>query len=330
MALPAVGLPAVAQPARDPREEEGAPSDNLYVSGLPSEFDSNSVQQFFGAIGNVVQCKSFGNGYALVRFSSTDEATNVKTSLTGQKPVGCAQPLRLTYAQSSEKKDWVCPRCGDLQFQKNTQCRLCGCPRPQGAGPGEAGVATPGAADGATEGGDWVCKQCGDLQFKKNIMCRLCGAPSPGAEGTVLAPQNLAMLPSFGKAAKGKGKVGGSSPYGGGKGKGIKDGPKCSVQDFIDELIVGGLPGGDYNPEVNCVYVGGLPKDTTTKHMYEIFAAFGSIPPRGTRVDTSLEGECSGFGFVNFNEAASAEMAVMALNGIVLNDGQTFEVRMNA
>jgi len=279
---------------KDPREAEGAPSDNLYVSGLPDEFDNSSVQQFFGAIGNVVQCKSFGNGYALVRFSSADEATNVKTSLTGQKPVGCAQPLRLTYAQSSEKKDWVCPRCGDLQFQKNTQCRLCGCPRPQGAGPGEVAVATP------------------------------------GAEGTVLAPQNLAMLPSFGKAAKGKGKVGGSSPYGGGKGKGIKDGPKCSIQDFIDELIVGGLPGGDYNPEANCVYVGGLPKDTTTKHMYEIFAAFGSIPPRGTRVDTSLEGECSGFGFVNFNEAASAEMAVMALNGIVLNDGQTFEVRMNA
>lgn len=311
-------------PVKDPREEEGNPSDNLYVAGLPEEFDTASVQQFFGAIGNVIQCKAFGNGYALVRFSTQDEATTVKMSLSGQKPIGCTKPLVITYAQSDKKNDWNCPRCGDMQFQKNTQCRLCGCPRPQGAGPGEGGVA-PGGAE--APGGDWVCANCGDLQFKKNICCRLCGTPSPA--GGSVDPSTLAMLPSFGKA-KGKGKVVAASPYGGGatkNGKG-KGGPMCAVEDFLDELIVGGLPGGNYDPELNCVYVGGLPPDTQNENLYQIFATFGPIPPRGTRVDANAEGECSGFGFVNFMEAASADMAVMALNGISLADGQKLEVRM--
>jgi len=319
-----------------PRDEDGAPSDNLYCAGLPEEFDSESVQQFFGAIGNVQQVKSFGHGYALVRFSSLEEATTVKMSLNGQKPIGCSKPLCLTFAQSEKKIDWKCPRCGDMQFQKNTQCRLCGCPRPQSGG-AEKGMEISASGDAAggpkyAEGGDWTCSKCGDLQFKKNVVCRLCGNPAPGADSSL--PPPLAQLPVFGKALNaGKGSVGkGDSPYGvkGGKGFMAKDGPKCCIQDFIDELVVGGLPGGMYDPELNCIYVGGLPEDTEPMHLYQIFAAFGPIPPRGARVDQDVDGKCSGFGFVNFMEAAGADMAVMALNGIQLTDGVKLEVRMKA
>jgi len=311
----------------DRYEQEGEPCDNLYICGLPEAFDSDSVQQFFGAVGNVMQCRSFGNGFALVRFATMQEAVMVKTSLNGQKPIGCTEPLKISFAIAEKKNDWHCPRCGDLQFQKNKQCRMCGCPRPQG---GEDAVSPVDPSTGLpafAEGGDWSCPQCGDLQFKRNLTCRLCGTPSPAAGGAL--PEGGTILPVFGKAT-GKAK-GGPSPYGAPGGKGgkdgkIKGGPMCSLDELINELITGGLPGGDHLPNVNCVYVGGLPGDTTEENLYQIFATFGPIPPKGTRIDANEAGECSGSGVVHFMESASADMAVMALNGIQMA-GFTLEVR---
>lgn len=301
-------------------EKEGDPSDNLYICGLPAEFDTDSVQQFFSAIGKVQQCKSFGHGYALVRFATVAEAVTVKNSLSGQKPIGCIKPLTITYAISEKKDDWYCPRCGDLQFQKNTQCRMCGCPRPKEGD--ESGQPNQPSA----ENGDWKCPSCGDLQFKRNANCRLCGTACPGAgAGSV----SVGELPVFGKA-KGKCKGGGKgdSPYGG-KGKAKdKGGPMCSMNEFVEELIAGGLPGGDFDFNTNSVYVGGLPPDTTSHNLYEIFATFGSMPPRGAKIQPNATGECAGFGYINYMERASADMAVLALNGIALADGQQLEVRI--
>lgn len=317
-------------PRYDP---EGEPSDNLYVMGLPEAFDTDSVQQFFGAIGTVTQCKSFGNGYALVRFATVQEAMTVKLSLSGQKPIGCTKPLVITFAVSEKKNDWTCPRCGDLQFQKNTQCRMCGCPRPQGADEmGALALAPVAVLPGMpkyAEGGDWTCASCGDLQFKRNTSCRLCGTPAPGAGG---AAADTASLPMFGKA-KGKGKaVGAVNPYpaADAKGKGtgkVKGGPMCSIVDFISELITGGLPGGDVSPDTNCIFVSGLPPDCTNENLYQIFATFGPMPPKGGRIDKDATGACAGSAFVNFIEGASADMAVMALNGIALSDGQQLNIR---
>jgi len=30
--------------------------------------------------------------------------------------------------------DWHCPKCKDLQFARNKQCRMCGCPKPESGG----------------------------------------------------------------------------------------------------------------------------------------------------------------------------------------------------
>ena len=46
--------------------------------------------------------------------------------------------------------------------------------------------------------------------------------------------------------------------------------------------------------------------------------------------DTALSRVISGHGFVNFLEKAGADMAVMALNGIQLSDGQKLEVSLKA
>lgn len=254
-------------------EGEGDPSDNLYIMGLPKEFDTDSVQQFFGAVGNVIQAKSFGNGYALVRFGSMAEAKLCKESLHGQKPIGCVQPLTITYALE-KKNDWYCPKCGDLQFQKNS-------------------------------------------------VCRLCGAPKDGTEQPADAAAHYAAMKG---GCKGKAKLG-ASPYGGGdKGKGKQTGPCCTVAEFIDELVAGGIPGGDQDLNSNCVVVSGLPPDTAPENLYQIFATFGPIIPRGARID-GTNGQCSGTGYVSFMETAGADMAVMALHGIALRDGQKLQVQ---
>jgi hypothetical protein len=135
---------------------------------------------------------------------------------------------------------------------------------------------------------------------------------------------------------KGVGKAGKSvapipGPYGKADAKGRKDGKSngimCRMQEFVEELIAGGLPGGGHDPTVNCIYVGGLPKDTKNENLYHIFATFGAIPPKGTTIEAAPSGECVGWGLVNFIESTSADMAVMALNGIETNEGGKLEVR---
>lgn len=287
-------------------EGEGEPSDNLYIMGLPKEFDSDAVQQFFGALGTVIQCKSFGNGYALVRFSTLEGATTVKNSLHGQKPIGCEKPLTITYALG-KKSDWYCPKCGDLQFQKNQQCRLCGAPKDENAIPAEGSTEKGKGYGKAMDAGKGFGKAGGNGCFN-------CGGPHMARE----CPEG-----------KGAGKPG---PYAKGeaiKGKG-KEGPMCSINEFIAELVTGGLPGGDQDLEQNCLYVGGLPDDTTNENLYQIFGTFGSLIPKGARIDLGYVGEelkCSGSGYVSFMEATSADMAVLALNGIKLNSGIILEVR---
>lgn len=42
--------------------------------------------------------------------------------------------------------DWYCPKCKDLQFARNSQCRMCGCPKPESGGFDLSGG--PGVASG--------------------------------------------------------------------------------------------------------------------------------------------------------------------------------------
>ena len=34
------------------------------------------------------------------------------------------------HTRKKQRGDFYCTNCGDLQFKKNTHCRLCGCPNP--------------------------------------------------------------------------------------------------------------------------------------------------------------------------------------------------------
>lgn len=59
--------------------------------------------------------------------------------------------------------NWTCASCGDLQFGRNKECRMCGTERPL--------LPEPGAAE------LWTCTACWDAQPAENTQCRMCGEP---------------------------------------------------------------------------------------------------------------------------------------------------------
>ncbi|CAK0903238.1 unnamed protein product, partial [Prorocentrum cordatum] len=76
--------------------------------------------------------------------------------------------------------DWNCPGCGDHVFAKNSTCRRCGAPKPEGVTQAvTGGPATVGGPGGSfvlqNRPGDWTCPNCGDHVFAKNDVCRRCG-----------------------------------------------------------------------------------------------------------------------------------------------------------
>merc|ERR1719254_106951 len=88
----------------------------------------------------------------------------------------------------------------------------------------------------------------------------------------------------------------------------------------------GALPGGKWANDENALFVGGLPQDTTTEDLYEIFAPFGAIPSRGCKAMMNDWGGCKGIGFVNYMDANAAQTAIMSLNGATSPDGTTLKV----
>jgi len=74
--------------------------------------------------------------------------------------------------------DWVCPRCNDHVFAKNSACRRCGTPRPTTNGYGYGQQPVTGGSQ-SMKPGDWYCPQCRDLQFARNSVCRICSTPRP-------------------------------------------------------------------------------------------------------------------------------------------------------
>jgi len=71
--------------------------------------------------------------------------------------------------------DWICPGCGDHQFNKNPKCRRCKTSKP------------PDAVEKSLRPGDWVCPGCSEINFSKNTRCRDCATPNPDPEGTAAA-----------------------------------------------------------------------------------------------------------------------------------------------
>eukprot|EP00927_Polykrikos_kofoidii_P036391 TRINITY_DN3072_c0_g1_i1.p1 TRINITY_DN3072_c0_g1~~TRINITY_DN3072_c0_g1_i1.p1 ORF type:complete len:869 (+),score=121.65 TRINITY_DN3072_c0_g1_i1:81-2609(+) len=105
----------------------------------------------------------------------------------------------------SHPNDWVCAHCSDVQFARNTACRMCGMAK--GSRP------PPDVSDNRQipREGDWVCAKCGDLQFARNEVCRRCSTPK------VLPVPVPSAQPTQQRAAGGQGplriELGGAAPW---------------------------------------------------------------------------------------------------------------------
>eukprot|EP00747_Dinoflagellata_sp_TGD_P163911 gnl/TRDRNA2_/TRDRNA2_183123_c0_seq1.p1 gnl/TRDRNA2_/TRDRNA2_183123_c0~~gnl/TRDRNA2_/TRDRNA2_183123_c0_seq1.p1 ORF type:complete len:158 (+),score=36.39 gnl/TRDRNA2_/TRDRNA2_183123_c0_seq1:84-557(+) len=88
--------------------------------------------------------------------------------------------------------------------------------------------------------------------------------------------------------------------------------------------------GGRWENDDSTLFVGGLPSDTTDLDMYNIFAPFGAIAPRGATAmkDKENASKCTGIGFVNYMEVAHAQHAIQKLNGTMMSDGSTLSVKI--
>lgn len=132
----------------------------------------------------------------------------------------------------------------------------------------------------------------------------------------------------YGKVDAKGGKAAGWSPYdGGAKGDakgGAKDsgksGGKGGIKGLLKSATKGGFIPDNPKPDENCVYIKGLPNDTTDRDLYELFAPFGAIPPRGVLAQQK-EGACTGVGFVDFVEQTATLHAIQVLNGMPTPDG---------
>merc|ERR1719253_769573 len=88
--------------------QEAPPSDNLYITGLPEQCGPQDLSTLFGAFGTVVSSKvlgvKFGKAAAMVRFSSVEEASQVKANMDGQVPPGCQEGIKINFADTPESK----------------------------------------------------------------------------------------------------------------------------------------------------------------------------------------------------------------------------------
>merc|ERR1712039_913206 len=88
----------------------------------------------------------------------------------------------------------------------------------------------------------------------------------------------------------------------------------------------GTLPGGKkYYNEQAAIYISGLPWDTTSCHLYKIFAPFGAIHSC-TAKNGGTQGNLWAIGFVNYLDPLSGEAAINIFNGMQLPDGNMLKV----
>jgi len=122
-----------------------------------------------------------------------------------------------------------------------------------------------------------------------------------------------------------------SGPYGkGGWDKGFGKG--ASIQMLKQSLVMMGvLPGGKSSKErsdAQQLYIKGLPSDTTDNDLHDIFGPFGAIPANGVKAVLTPEGTCTGVGWVDFVDEASAQQAMQALNWCMMPDGTTLKIHV--
>jgi len=158
-------------------------------------------------------------------------------------------------------------------------------------------------------------------------------APKPPPAGPAKTPKAVDRYSPYGGkgAGGGKGSCSGGKGGGGGKG-GVGKGRGGKNFGDITALKKGMskgrlLPAHEWHQDEGSVFISGLPSNTTDLDLYEIFAPFGAIPPKG--VKAMKKGDvCTGIGFVDFIDPACADAAINTVNGYAGPTGAILNVSL--
>lgn len=315
------------------------PSDNIYVTDLPSHFTQEACQKVFAAYGTVASCKVMPprqpgeKSSALVRMGSVEEATGVVQYVNGNIPEGLMEPILVRFANARGGKG------GNAGGGKGGQ-----------AWGGNAGAAQQGGAQDNIFIGDlpetFTVENCQAVfsQYGEIAQCRVMPSRGPGTGSAMVRFKNPAEAawvvenlngnfaegleaPIAVRFANQRGQKGGhparSEPYGGGKGNGKDDNSFYSLYGAVRKA---GLLGGMEVSSEQQVFVRNLPIDTTDLDLYKLFGPFGGFASTGVTAMMNQDGSCKGFGFVNFSDPSCAQAAISALNGFQLANGSALGV----
>lgn len=335
-------------------DTESPPSDNLHVTGLPADISEETLRGIFAPYGTLVQCKVLPTtpgsrkGAALLRFSSTEQASYVALSVNGGIPPGLTEPLSVKFEEAPNTY-------GKADDSKTGSHRYSPYSASSGDGGGHHGSSGGGSGRPAGEEpppsdnlyvtglpagiDDQLLKQLFDTHGRV-VQCKVLSNPQ-GGQAKVAA---LVRFESVEKAQAVKENLNGSVLTGLAEPVSVTfaDVPQPKEQRAqqkdcigIQQIVsgfeaAGALPGtkgfGNDANELNTLYIAGLPSDTEDMHLYRLFSPFGAITPKGARVVANPDGSCKGIGFVNFLEAAAAQAAIMTYNGAVMPDGSMMKV----
>lgn len=89
-------------------DQAGEPSDNVFVTDLPADFQEGNIAPIFSSYGTVISSRYLpGDGVkknaALIRFASVEEAQWIVDNINGNIPQGLAEPVTVRFASKKGK-----------------------------------------------------------------------------------------------------------------------------------------------------------------------------------------------------------------------------------
>jgi len=333
---------------------EHPPNEKIFLGDIPIGADEALVTNVFKVYGNVVDCKVLPprvpgqKGAALIRFETTEEASWVLENLNGNIPQGMSEPVQVQFAKPAGAAKGGGGKGGG------------GGGGPYGGG-GLPGGADKIFVGDIPEHFDNTAVTALFSQYGSVVDVKVLPPRTPGEKGAALVrfashaeakavvdTVNGQIIPgvseplyvTFSKSQSSAGAwvppAAGGRPgmfslggFGGGGGKGFGKGgggmapaSSCDIQTVVRSITRANiLPGSGEKPDANTIFVKGVPRDTTDLDLYKIFAPIGAIAVNGVKAMLDSDGACKGVGFVDFVDPASAQLAIVTLNGYTMPDG---------
>jgi len=286
----AAGWTGISQPSSSRKGETAV--DQVYVKGLPPDFQNDDLYHCFAGYGEVVwhrvlkKAGSDDAAVALVQMATAEEAAWLVENLHGNIPQGLSAPVSVTFSTPPRSKgggkgSWG-SKGGDNSWSGPTVVA------PPAHAPAPPATPPPSASGKGSNNGSRSRDRYEPYEYEPF------SASVPASQKRSASPE-ISSPPSPVVTAAPTPKVAPAAP------------PATSTSS-------------EYNDSSN-LYVKGLPKHADELYLYKLFAPFGAI----TSVRASAA-DWGTIGFVKFVQAQDAEVAIEQISGQSQPDGSMLQV----